>query len=119
VKDELVAVGDVILDSELVRIALKGFTKEWEVFMKCVVGHEHLLDWSRLWDDFTQEDIREGSQSSGQKGDGADGENVSLAAKGKGKKKGNFGRDLSKVRCYYCNQLGHFASQCHEKKKKK
>jgi hypothetical protein len=47
-----------------VRIALKGFTKEWEVFVKCVVGREHLPDWSRLWDDFTQEEIREGSQSS-------------------------------------------------------
>jgi hypothetical protein len=40
-----------------VRIALKGFTKEWEVFVKCVVGREHLPDWSRLWDDFTQEEI--------------------------------------------------------------
>ena len=35
-KDELAAVGEVISDSELVRIALKGFTKEWEVFVKCV-----------------------------------------------------------------------------------
>ena len=65
VKDELAAVGEVISDSELVRIALKGFTKEWEVFVKCVVGREYLPDWSRLWDDFTQEEIREGSQSSG------------------------------------------------------
>ena len=59
VKDELAAVGEVISDLELVRIALKGFTKEWEVFVKCVVGREHLLDWSRLWDDFTQEKIEE------------------------------------------------------------
>ena len=57
VKDELVAVGEVILDSKLVRIALNGFTKDWEVFVKCVVGREHLPDWSRLWDDFTQEEI--------------------------------------------------------------
>jgi hypothetical protein len=61
----------------------------------------------------------EGSQSSGQKIDGVDEENVALAAKGKGKKKGNSGRDLSKVRCYCCNQLGHLASQCPERKKKK
>jgi hypothetical protein len=46
VKDELAAVGEVILDSELVKIALKGFTKEWEVFVKCVVGREHLPNWS-------------------------------------------------------------------------
>jgi hypothetical protein len=42
VKYELVVVGEVIMDSELVRIALNGFTKEWEVFVKCVVGCEHL-----------------------------------------------------------------------------
>jgi hypothetical protein len=53
VKYELAIVGEVISNLELVRIALKGFTKEWEVFVKCVVGHEHLLDWSRLWDNFT------------------------------------------------------------------
>jgi hypothetical protein len=61
VKDELAAVGEVISDSELVRIVLKGFTKEWEVFVKCVVGRDHLLDWSKLWDHFIQEEIREGS----------------------------------------------------------
>jgi hypothetical protein len=57
VKDELATVGEVIADSELVKISLNGFTKEWEVFMKCVVGREHLPYWSRLWDDFTQEEI--------------------------------------------------------------
>lgn len=46
-KDELVAVGEVISDFELVRIASKGFTNDWEVFVKCVVGREHLPDWSR------------------------------------------------------------------------
>jgi hypothetical protein len=50
-----------------------------------------------------------GSHSSGQKEDIFE-ENVSLVTKGK--KKGNYGRDLSKVRCYYCNQLGHLTSQC-------
>jgi hypothetical protein len=71
-----------------------------------------------MWDNFIQEEIREGSQSSGLKADGADEDNVALA-KGKGKKKVNFGRDLSKFRCYCCNQLGHLASQCPERKKKK
>jgi gag-polypeptide of LTR copia-type len=116
VKDELAVVGEVILDSELVRIALNGFTKDWEVFVKCVVGREHLPDWSRLWDDFTQEEIRERSQSSDQKTDRVD-ENVALVAKSK--KKGSSARDLSKVRCFCCNKLGHLASQCPERKKKK
>lgn len=34
-KDKLVAIGEVIVDSELVRIAFKGFTKEWNAFVKC------------------------------------------------------------------------------------
>jgi hypothetical protein len=71
------------------------------------VGRENLPDWSRLWDDFNQEEIRQGSHSSGQKENKSQ-ENVALAAKRK--KKGNYGRDLSKVKCYCCNQLGHLAS---------
>ena len=35
----------------MVRIALKGFTKRWDVFVKCIVGREKLPEWSRLWDD--------------------------------------------------------------------
>jgi len=97
---------------------LKGFTKEWDVFVKCVVGRENFPNWSRLWDDFTREEIQMGSHSSGQKEDRAD-ENVSLATKGKGNKKGNSRRDLSKFGWYCCNHLGHLVSQYPEKKKKK
>jgi hypothetical protein len=65
VKDKLAAIGESISEPELGRIALKGFIKEWDVFVKCVVGRENFADWSRLWDDFTHEEIRMGSQSSG------------------------------------------------------
>ena len=53
VKDELPVVGDIVPDSKLVSIALKGFTKKWDVFVKYIVGREKLPNWSRLWDDFT------------------------------------------------------------------
>ena len=78
--------------------------------MKCVFARENLLDWSRLWDDFTQEEIREGSQGSGQKEGGSE-ENVALSAKSKKKSK----KDLRKVRCFACSHYGHFASQCPKK----
>jgi hypothetical protein len=84
-----------------VRIALKGFTKEWEVLMKCVVGWEHLPFWSIMRDDFTQEEIREGYQSSGHKGDGSDEENVVLVTKRKIKKHEISGEDLRKVICFF------------------
>jgi hypothetical protein len=106
VKNELAAVGEVISDSELVRIVLKGFTKEWEVFVKCVVGQEHLPYWSILWDIFTQEDIQEGSHRSGHKGYEVDEENVSLTTKNKSKKQGSSMKYLRKVRCFIYNQYG-------------
>lgn len=52
VNDELAVVREVISDFELVQIALKCFTKEWDVFVNYVMGGEKLLDWSRPWDDF-------------------------------------------------------------------
>jgi hypothetical protein len=57
VRDELVAIGEAVDDSKLVRTALKGFTKEWTPFIKGIVAREKLLDWSRLWDDFVQEEL--------------------------------------------------------------
>jgi hypothetical protein len=69
----------------LMCIALKGFTKEWGVFMKCVVGRENIPDWIKLWDEFTQEEIQKGSQSRDQEKEegGADEKNVSLVEKRK------------------------------------
>jgi len=98
VKDDLSLVGETIRDSELVRIALKGFANKWEVFVKCIVGRETLPSWSRLWDDFTQEEIRDGAQVS-QTSEDAE-QNVALAAKSKNKKK----KDPSQIKCFHCGK---------------
>jgi hypothetical protein len=90
--------------------------------------------WERLWDDFVQEELKVGSRSSSQQ-QGGDGEEGDLALMAKGKKKtkqcpkggakqqqprhGEQQRDMSKVRCFACNQLRHYIGQCPNKKKKK
>jgi hypothetical protein len=112
VKDKLAVVGEFIPDSDLVWISLKGFTKEWEVFEKCVVGRENLPNLSILWDDFTYEEIWERSQEKAL--DGADENNVALVVKGNEKKK-----YMSKVIFFACHKTGHYPSQCLNKKKKK
>jgi hypothetical protein len=65
------------------------------VFVKCIVGREKLPTWDRLWDDFIQEEIREGSQRGEQKKKSEDEENLALASKSKGKSKKSFAEGTS------------------------
>lgn len=56
-------------------------------------------------------------------------EDVALTAKGKmkskkgpkggAKRKGEWKRDMSRVKCFACQKFGHYAVQCSNKKKKK
>lgn len=76
------------------------FSKPWNTFVRGIVAREKLLDWDRLWDDFTQEEIRVGSsQSSHQARQGKGKKNSRRGAASKGEKK-----DLSKVKCYACHK---------------
>ena len=43
------------------RYALNGFIAKWHTFVQGVVAREKLLDWTKLWDDFVQEETREGT----------------------------------------------------------
>jgi hypothetical protein len=60
IRDELATNGEKIDDSELVHIAIDGFSKSGDVFVRGVVGWEKLPEWKRLWDDFVQEEIKLG-----------------------------------------------------------
>jgi hypothetical protein len=113
VKDELATMGEVISYENLVRMALKGFTKDWEVFLKCIVGREKLPDWRKLWDDFTQEDIQMNGEKRGER---VVEENVALLLKGKGKSKKGSRIDINKVGYFACNEYGHYATQCPKRK---
>jgi len=111
----------------LVRITLKRFSKPWDAFICGIVAREKLPNWGRLWDDFTQEEMRVGSNHAKQQR-GVNEENVALTRKGKSKtKKGSSGgatskgekkRDMSKVKCFACQKIGHYASQFPNMKKK-
>jgi hypothetical protein len=98
IRDELGAVGEVIVPNSLVRQALQSFTKPWGPFIQGIVAREALPTWERMWDDFAQEEIRLASESSGQRQQqsGQGGEDLALWAKGK-KKAGRGGRQGPKT----------------------
>jgi hypothetical protein len=65
-------------DSNLVRTPLNGFGKEWTLFIKGIVSREKLLDWSRLWNDFVQEELRDEEMNGGRYTN--DNENLALVS---------------------------------------
>jgi hypothetical protein len=119
-RDQLVANGEKVDEAQLVNVALNGFTKSWEPFFKGICAREKLPYWQRLWDDYIQEETREGSKA-GKQENGE--ENLALVgqakgSKGRGSKQGGK-KDLRKVKCLSCHKTRHYASQCPEKKKGK
>lgn len=57
-RDELAVVGEKPKDNELVWIALNGFTRESTTFVQGITEQDKLIDYERLWSDFTQEEPR-------------------------------------------------------------
>jgi hypothetical protein len=121
VHDQLASKDEKLDGVDLVNVALNGFPKSWEPFVKGVCARENLPDWQRLWDDCIQKETREESKVD-KKGD-EEKDNLTLVSKtrkGKGKgssKKGDgeestsqLGKkDLSKIKWFTCHKYGHYA----------
>jgi hypothetical protein len=100
-------VGEVVDETKLMRTALNGFTKQCEVFVHGVVAREKLPNRERLWDDFTQEELRvDATQASQPKSE--EEENVVVHAKRSSGAGGS--RYMGKVKCFACHKIGHYAS---------
>jgi hypothetical protein len=127
VRDELGAVGEAIVDSELVRTTLNGVSQQGIVFVEGIVVREKIPNWEHLWYDFVQEETQRGYVH-GISSMSHEEENVALATTSKKKfkrgpnggnnPKGEGKKDMSKVKCFACHKFGYYASQCPNKKKK-
>ena len=133
VRDEIADIGETVAEIELVHITLHGFPKSWEVFVEGIVARENLPDWNRLWSDCVQNEIHRSHSGTGKH---EEEENVALTTKGrkgkskqgasssdkKGKgrqeKKESKEKDISKVKCWVCQKMRHYAVTCPEKKNK-
>ena len=80
VRDELVAIGEIVAETKLVRTTLHGFPKSWDVFVEGIVARENLPGWDRMWSDYVHNEIRKSQNGTGKQ---KDEENVVLVAKRK------------------------------------
>lgn len=55
VKEELVGVGEIVPDRDLVNFSLLGFTKLWQAVIDGICAQENFLDCECLWGDCIQE----------------------------------------------------------------
>jgi hypothetical protein len=136
IRDELAAVGEIVDPTFLVRTTLNNFSKPWGSFVRGIVSREVMPTWERIWDDFVQEELRCSFGSSGQQHTPEGDEDLALWIKGKNKvgegaRQGPKGgtqslesgseqtKDIRKLRCFACGEMGHYAGQCPKRKKKR
>jgi hypothetical protein len=108
-----------------VTTTLNGFPSSWDPFVQGICARSKLPKFDMLWTDCTQEESRLISKTQKTNDD----ENQALAAhvkKRKERREANpkrakrprYKKDVSKVRCYSCQKLGHYAFQCPHRKEK-
>ena len=58
IKNDLLSIGEVVGDRELTLIALRGLTREWDVFNTTILNNDRILGFDELLARCTQEEIR-------------------------------------------------------------
>ena len=104
---------------------LNGLPRSWDAFIQGICARKKLVKFSRIWEECSQEEARIAAQEENM---GSEDQALTTHSKKERRKpyKGkNFHpkRDLSRVRCYTCDEKGHFAKDCpksknHSQKKK-
>jgi hypothetical protein len=121
-KDQLIAIGVPVDDDDLVQTAFDGLPESWGVFLASVNGREVQPNFDRLWHDCLEEEgrLKSRNESSLLRDHALSAKTKKWKkfpqAKGKGKKPqgklSHLNPHLSKVKCFNCNKLGHYARDC-------
>jgi hypothetical protein len=118
IRDQIVAIGDVISDKELVTTTLNGFPTFWIPFVQGVCARSKLPKFDKLWPDCTHEQSRLVDQHKRlivDEEEALTAQNNKRSSLMKNNKEANSVRVpdkkkyVSKISCYNCQKLGKFS----------
>ena len=99
---------------------LNGLPRSWDSFIQGICARKKLVKFSRLWEEFSQEEARIAAREENM---GSEDQALTVHSKKERRKhhysKGKSShpkRDLSRLRCYTCDEIGHFAKDCPKSK---
>ena len=116
IKEQLEVVDEEVENADIVMTTLNGLPRSWDSFIQGIYARKKLVKFSRLWKECSQEEARIAVR---QENMGSEDQALTVHSK-KGRRinphyskgnnshsKDNNRKDLSKVRCYTCDEKGH------------
>ena len=104
---------------------LNGLPRSWDSFIQGIYGRKKLVKFSRLWEECSQEEARIATREEKM---GSEYQALTVHSK-KGRRENHHHqgkhslqknnvvrRDSSRLRCYTCDEIGHFSRNCPKNK---
>lgn len=122
IKNELLLIGEVVVDRELILIALGGISRPWNISTTTILNNDRIPGFDELLARCTQEETRmmerdksnDGNEPTAFFAHAKRTNDIGPRRQGQGFKKGFKGR--GKGRCYNCNRFSHYARECPARK---
>ena len=120
IKEQLEAIDEEVENEEIVMTTLNGLPRSWDSFIRGIYSRKKLDKFNKLWEEFSQEVARIAAREEKM---GSEDQALTVHSKktrrsshhprGKHSHQRDFTKkDLSKLRCYTCDERGHFAKDC-------